>query len=70
MERGFILKTELVLGGDGKTPISISNVKNPLHLDLSMGRTVKGSYDDGERSFEIQDTNAYFNEHVRSKTQL
>jgi hypothetical protein len=66
----FTLKTEPILGGDGKNPISISNVHNPARPTVFLGKTVRCQYSDGERSFEIHDTNSYFNDHARSKVQI
>lgn len=70
VEKAFTLKTEPILGGDGKSPISISNVKNPIHPTVFLGKTVQCTYNDGERSFDIQDTNSYFNNRAMSTAQL
>jgi hypothetical protein len=55
------LTTEPVLGVDKKTPISYSNVFNPVSPTVKQSKTVKGSYHDGDHSFELEGSNSYFN---------
>jgi len=60
------LTTEAVPGGDKKTPISYNNTMNPLSPTVMQGKTVKGSYHDGERSFTLEGSNAFFNSAAKS----
>jgi hypothetical protein len=64
------LTTKPVLGGDNRTPIKISNIKDPLHSTVLQGQTVSGSFKDGERSFTLKDSNAYFLDRMRSKGEI
>ena len=64
------LSTEPVLGGDNRTPITISNIHDPLHPTVMQGKTVSGTYHDGERSFTLKDSNSYFTPHMRSKGKI
>lgn len=58
------LETEPTLGGDGRTPLVYSNTRDPLNPTLCQGRALKGNYNDGEDSFWMERTNAYFNENM------
>ena len=64
------LQTEPVLGGDKKTPLVHSNVENALNPTQFQGRTLKGTYHDGKRSFTLENSNAYFNGKMRSKGEI
>jgi hypothetical protein len=64
------LTTEPVLGGDNRTPIAIHNIKDPLHPTVMQGKTITGSYHDGDHSFTLKDSNSYFNDHVKSKGKI
>jgi hypothetical protein len=64
------LATEPVLGGDGRTPIAISNIHDPIHPTVLQAKTVSGSYDDGDHSFTLKDSNSYFNDRMKSKGKL
>jgi hypothetical protein len=55
-----------VLGGDNRTPIVHSNVKDPVIHSVMQGKTVAGAYHDGKRSFTLKGTNSYFNNHISS----
>lgn len=63
-------KTEPVMGGDGRLPISISNTKNTLSPTFQQGRTLSGKYEDGGHSFTLKDSNSYFNERMNSTGRL
>jgi hypothetical protein len=54
--------TEPVFGGDRKT--AISHVNTILPWTIMQARTVNGSYRDGDMSFSLKDSNAFFNENV------
>ena len=60
------LVTEPVLGGDEKTPITHTNVKNPLSPTIMQGRTVSATYKDGDKSMTLEGSNSFFNAHVKS----
>ncbi|UJS16790.1 MAG: DUF1326 domain-containing protein [Candidatus Jettenia sp.] len=61
------LTTEPVLGGDNKTPITHTNIKNKFILVFMQGRTIFGSFHDGERKFELKGGNSYFNNRMESE---
>jgi len=60
------LKTEPVIGGDGKSPITISNTKSVLNPVFRQARTLSGKYKEGNRSFTLKDSNSYFNDKMSS----
>lgn len=64
------LTTEPVIGRDKRTPITISNFKNPLNPTIMMGKTVEGSFEDGERSVTLKDSNAYFTDRMRQSGRI
>ncbi|MCF6156301.1 MAG: DUF1326 domain-containing protein [Candidatus Brocadia sp.] len=55
------LTTEPVLGGDNKTPVMHTNTKSKLTPVFMQGRVISGSFNDGERKFELKGSNSYFN---------
>lgn len=60
-------RTEPVLGGDKKTPITHSNTHDPVNPVFLQGECVEASYKDGDQKFEIdQGRNSYFNNHIKS----
>ena len=65
-----VLKTKPVIGGDGKTPLTISNIHNPIHPTVMQARTVSCTYNDGGHSFKLEDSNAYYNLKLKSKGSL
>jgi hypothetical protein len=68
VDNGAIMKleTEPVLGGDKKTPITHTNTHSMLNPTVMQGKTISGSYKDGERSFTLEGSNSYFNPRVKS----
>lgn len=64
------LTTEPVLGGDNRTPITFSNIHDVLHPTVMQGKTISGSYHDGDRSFTLKDSNSYFTNRMRSKGKI
>ena len=64
------LTTEPVLGGDKKTAISHTNVSNTLNPTMYQGKTISGSYSDGEHSFELKDSNSFFNNKMKSSGKI
>ncbi len=64
------LKTEPVLGGDGKKPVVIRNTKSKLNPDIKQARAVSGSFKDGDHAFELKDSNSFFNDRMLAKGEL
>jgi len=62
--------TEPVLGGDQRTPIVIGNIHDPLHPTVMQGKTISGTYQDGDRSFTLKDSNSYFTDRMRNRGKL
>jgi hypothetical protein len=62
--------TEPVLGGDGRTPIVINNIHDPLHPSVMQGKTVSGTYHDGDRSFTLKDSNSYFTPRMKKSGKI
>lgn len=64
--------TAPVLGGDGKTALSISNVSNPLTSVFLQGKSAEPTvYHDDNRSIELPEgRNAYFNDKMQTSGQL
>jgi hypothetical protein len=61
------LKTEPILGGDGKTPIQIFNTKSGLNSTVSQARTISCEFKDGDQAFELKDSNSYFNSQMNAR---
>src|SRR5207248_2610689 len=59
--------TKPILGGNNRTPITISNIHDPLHPTVMQGQTVSATYHDGNRSFTLKDSNSYFTDRMKSK---
>jgi hypothetical protein len=72
VDNGKIMKltTKPVLGGNGRTPIVINNIHDPVHPTVMQGKTVSGSYNDGDHSFTLKDSNSYFNDRMRGQGKL
>lgn len=64
------LTTKVVLGADGRTALSHTNLNAPLTPTLYQARTLSGSFQDGDRSFEFKDSNAYFNPRMEASGEL
>jgi hypothetical protein len=66
------LTTKVILGADEKNPLSHANLKTPLNLNptLYQARTLSGSFRDGDRSFELKDSNSYFNSQMKARGEL
>jgi len=54
------LTTTPVFGGDKKTPLTYANINDPIHPTVMQGKTVRGSFKDGDRDFTLSDSNSYF----------
>lgn len=60
-------ETEPVIGGDGKTALTYSNIKNPINHTVMQAKCVKCTFSDGSRKFKLEKgRNAYFNAHVKN----
>ena len=72
VDGGKVMKisTTVVLGGDGKTPLTYSNIQDPVSPTIMQGKTVTGSYSDGGHTFALKGSNAYFNDHIHSTGKL
>lgn len=64
------LTTKVVLGADGKNALSHANLNAPLTPTLYQARTLSGSFRDGDRSFELKDSNSYFNSQMNASGEL
>ena len=66
------LTTKVSVGADEKKPLSHANLKTPLNLNptLYQARTLSGSFRDGDRSFELKDSNSYFNSQMKASGEL
>jgi hypothetical protein len=64
------LSMEPVLGGDKKTPITHTNTFIPWSSTVMQGRTIKASFHDGDRSFALEGSNAFFNPVMKSSGNL
>lgn len=60
------LKSQAVLGGDGKTPLTYSNIHDALHPTVMQGKTTSATFSDGDKKFELKDSNAFFNHAIKS----
>ncbi len=58
----ILLKTQPVLGADGKTAVTYTNYPDPLLRTIMQGKVVSGSYDDGEHHFALKGSNSFFNQ--------
>ena len=68
--RVMTLETEAVIGGDGKTAVGHTNVKDALNSTLYQAKTIRGSFADGERKFELQGSNSFFNDQMNKRGEL
>jgi hypothetical protein len=64
------LTTEPILGGDGKRPLQYSNIHDPVHPVVMQGKAVSGKYNDAGHSFDLSDSNSYFNDHFATHGQM
>jgi hypothetical protein len=61
------LTTEPVFGVDQKTPIMLSNVPTAFSSTVMQAKTIKGNFQDGNRSFKLSNSNSTFNDHVNAQ---
>jgi hypothetical protein len=62
VDKGHIatLKMKPVFGGDGKTPVTHTNLSSPMHSTLMQGATSSAIFADAH-PFSLTDTNGFFN---------
>ncbi len=56
------LKTQPILGADGKTAVTYTNYPDPLFQTIMQAKVISGSYNDGEHHFTLEGTNSFFNQ--------
>ncbi len=69
VDGGKIMKfeTEPVLGGDGKTPVGYTNIRNAVNPAVYQGRVVSASYTDGDKKLTVnKGRNSHFNPTLKS----
>lgn len=55
------LKTAAIMGGDGKNPLTYSNLHDAIHPTVFQGKVTSGSFKSGDHSFELSDgSNAFY----------
>ena len=59
--------TEPVFGVDQKTPIMLSNVPTAFGSTVMQAKTIKGNFQDGNRSFKLTNSNATFNDRINAQ---
>jgi hypothetical protein len=64
-------ETEPVLGGDGKTPIGVTNIKNAVNPIIFQGRCVSAAYSDGAKKVTVdKGRNSHFNPRLKSSGKI
>jgi hypothetical protein len=64
------LKTVPVMGGNGKSAIAISNIHDMVHPTVMMGQTTSAKYTDGDKSFTLEKSNAYYNSSLHTHGEM
>ncbi|MGH9782918.1 MAG: DUF1326 domain-containing protein [Terriglobia bacterium] len=73
VDGGKIMKfeTEPVLGGDGKTPVGYTNIKNAVNPTVYQGRVVSATYTDGDKQVTVEKgRNSHFNPTLKSSGKI
>jgi hypothetical protein len=73
VDGGKIMKfeTEPVLGGDKKTAIGITNIKNAVNPTVYQGTCVSAAYSDGKQMFTVEmGRNSHFNPKLKSSGRI
>ena len=73
VDGGKIMKfeTEPVLGGDGKTPIGYTNIKNAVNPTVYQGTCVSATYSDGGKQVTVEKgRNSHFNSKLKSSGKI
>ena len=64
-------ETEPVLGGDGKTPIGYTNIKNAVNPTVYQGTCVSATYSDGDEKVTVEKgRNSHFNPRLKSSGKI
>ena len=56
------LKTQPILGADGKTAVTYTNYPDPLFQRIMQAKIISGTYNDGDHHFTLEGTNSFFNQ--------
>ena len=73
VDGGKIMKfeTEPVLGGDGKTPIGYTNIKNAVNPTVYQGTCASATYSDGDKRVTVEKgRNSHFNPKLKSSGKI
>ena len=73
VDGGKIMKfeTEPLLGGDEKTPIGYTNIKNAVNPTVYQGTCVSATYSDGKQKFTVEKgRNSHFNPKLKSSGKI
>ena len=73
VDGGKIMKFEIqpVLGGDGKTPVGYTNIKNAVNPTVYQGRVVSATYTDGDKKVTVESgRNSHFNPTLKSSGKI
>ena len=64
-------ETEPVLGGDGKTPVGYTNIKNAVNPNVYQGTCVFAAYCDGDKKVTVEKgRNSHFNPRLKSSGKI
>ena len=61
------IESHSVLGMDKMSAMTYSNINSAVHPTVMQSKVVTCSFNDGERSFKLEGSNAYFNPALNSK---
>jgi hypothetical protein len=68
VDGGRVMKfsTKPMVGGDGVHALSYANIHDKVHPTVMGGLVTSGTYKDGDKTFTLKDSNAFFNDHIHS----
>jgi hypothetical protein len=71
VDKGHTAAIEMkpVMGADGKTPVTHTNLASPMHSVLMQAATIGGTFADAH-PFSLTDTNGFFNMHTVIKGKI
>ncbi len=64
------MKTEPIIGGDGKSPVKILNTKSKISPEFLQAKTVRAKFQEEGHEFQLEDSNSYFNDRINSKGEV
>jgi hypothetical protein len=73
VDGGKIMKfeTEPVLGGDEKTPVGYTNIKNAVNPTVYQGKCVSATHSDGDKKVKVEKgQNSHFNPKLKSSGKI